>query len=265
MSKWRAMALVSASAALTGCSLAPGQHLDVYNHYSKVEPWIPAAKVTIVPVDVNVVAKQVAYQSHFDYRVGPQDVLNITVWDHPELTIPAGQYRTPAQSGILVNAQGNIFYPFAGNLHVEGMTVDQIRSLLSKHLAKYIQQPQVSVRVALFASQKVQVIGAVQKPTTQPISNVPLSLMDAINAANGFEPAVVNAKNVYVLRGPLTHPTLFWLNANNPTDLLMAEKFYLRNRDIVYVSTSSVARLQRILAAISPAVQAGYYIHELTH
>jgi polysaccharide biosynthesis/export protein len=255
--------ILAACAMLSGCGLAPGQHLDVYNHTARVMPSTPLANVTLVPVDDAVVAQQVAYQNNFDYRVEPQDVLNITVWDHPELTIPAGQYRSASESGILVDGSGNIFYPFAGMLHVGGLTVQQVRVKLSQHLSKYIQAPQVSVRVAMFASQKIQVLGAVEKPKTEPLTNVPMSLMDAINAAGGFDPLAANAKNVFILRGPMTHPKLFWLNENNPTALLLAGKFYLRDDDVVFVSTAGIARLQKVLSPLSSVVMSASYIHDL--
>jgi len=100
--------------------------------------------------------------------------------------MPGGQFQSPEEAGNLVDAKGKVFYSFIGKVQVAEKTVAQIRYLLTMHLRKYIENPQIDVKVAAYRSKRTYVTGAVMQPTVMPIGNMPVTLLDAINGAGGI-------------------------------------------------------------------------------
>lgn len=119
-----------------------------------------------------------------EYRIGPLDMVQVVVWEHPELTSPMGQYQPAGQK---VTTDGKLFYPYAGELQAAGLTAQELRAEITKRLSdKILNDPQVDVRVTGYNSRKAFVSGSVMRPGFVPFNENPMTLPDAIAGVGGF-------------------------------------------------------------------------------
>jgi len=198
------------------------------------------------------------------YQIGAYDILNIIVWNHPELTIPTTQLSSPEESGILVDEQGYVFFPFAGKVKVSGLTLDQARQALEAKLKEYIRDPQLSVRVITFRSQQVQVIGEVLKPGILPITDKPLSIMQAITEMGGVNSVTANTQQIFVIYEKNDQIYINWFDAQQPVSLIAADKFYLQNNVIIYVPPAGISAWNRVISQIIPTLGSAGNVQSMT-
>lgn len=140
------------------------------------------AEVVSAPAPQVVLPQELASFQGESYKIQPGDTLIVTVWDHPELTTPAGNQQQAVTNGRLVQPDGTFYFPYAGKINVTGMSIEDLRSTLTTRLAKYLQNPQLDVNVVGFGS-RVALQGAFEDTTPQEMSTVPLTLSQAIGRA----------------------------------------------------------------------------------
>ncbi len=185
-----------------------------------------AARRDEVPAEV-----QALFAAPKIYAIGAGDVLNIVVWDHPELAItPAGGLGTDVGSlsgvgnGYNVSPQGLIQFPYVGTVKLAGLNEYEARDLITERLSKYIKHPQVTVRIQSYRSGRVYLDGEIRNPGLQALNEIPMTLPEAIGRAGGFTPAADRAAIALSRNGQTTLINLAQLTEHgiNPSRILLA-------------------------------------------
>lgn len=123
-----------------------------------------------------------------DYRVGPNDLLDIEVLDLDN-----------SKRTVRVNAAGAITLPLIGAVVVAGLTAQQVEArLATKYSEKYLQDPQVSVFIKEFTTERITIDGAVVKPGIYPLTGQ-ITLLRALALAGGFGP-IAESSEVMLFR-----------------------------------------------------------------
>jgi polysaccharide export outer membrane protein len=170
-----------------------------------------------------------------DYRIGPEDILQISVWKNDAMT-----------KTVPVRPDGKISLPLVNDVQAAGLTPLELRDVLAKGLAEYIPNPEVSVIVNEVRSFKVSVIGEVLKPSRYELKSH-ATILDALALAGGFTPFASRSR-IVILRpeanGTMNRISFNYNKAISSGDGILdrltgsgeqTANFYLRNGDVVVV------------------------------
>ena len=170
-----------------------------------------------------------------DYRIGPEDILQISVWKNDAMskTVP-------------VRPDGKISLPLVNDVQAAGLTPLELRDVLAKGLAEYIPNPEVSVIVNEVRSFKISVIGEVLRPSRYELKSR-ATVLDALALAGGFTPFAARSR-IVILRaeanGTVNRISFNYNKAISSGDGILDRhtgsgeetgNFYLRNGDVVVV------------------------------
>lgn len=139
--------------------------------------WQPEAGAEDVPKALSQDEQAMEYSSlsvTTDYRVGPEDVLEITVWRNADLS-----------KVVTVRPDGKISLPLIGDISAMGKTTIQLADAISGKLKEYKEHPQVSIVVREVNSYAFYVLGEITKPGKYPLKSK-TTLLQAITMASGF-------------------------------------------------------------------------------
>jgi polysaccharide export outer membrane protein len=146
-------------------------------------------KIVLSLICVVATSLLVSAQSGADYVIGPQDVLNIQVFDQADL---GGKYT--------VDTDGTFSFPLIGRVVAGGMTLRKVETELKKRLADgYFRNPQLTVGVEQYRSQRVFVMGEVRNPGPVPLTGG-MTLIEALARAGSTLPS--SSGEVAIVRAP---------------------------------------------------------------
>lgn len=140
-------------------------------------------KPSVAAIDAGAVTA-----SSSEYRIGPEDVLDIIVWKNADLS-----------KTVVVRPDGRITLPLIGELRAGGMTADQVRDDIKVRLEKYKEVPEVSVTVADVRSYLLYILGEVKAPGRYQVKTY-TTLLQALALAGGFTPYADRNEIVVVRR-----------------------------------------------------------------
>ena len=193
--------LAGMAVALSACSLGPHMRMSVPEGDAEGSAEYNGIKVVVHSIEngdfgtgVSTDTAKADYSGladlivdslpNLEYRIGPLDMVQVVVWEHPELTSPMGQYQPAGQR---VTTDGTLFYPYAGVIQAAGLTAQELRTEITKRLSdKILNDPQVDVRVTGYNSLKAFVSGAVNRPGYISFNELPMTIPAAIASVGGF-------------------------------------------------------------------------------
>lgn len=351
MTRYPLIALGASALLLQACMFSPGMHMDTDRLISQDSA--ENSMVEMVQITPKLIAQEQAVNNSMhipeellafepeNYKIGPNDALFITVWDHPELTVPGGQQQAQAANARVVRDDGTLFYPFVGSVEVAGLTLEELREIITQRLSRFIEQPQVDVNVMEYNSQKIIVSGAFENAGFLPVDSRQLTLLQAVGMAGidqeradlsnlvlirdgvtytldydrltsntsnigqiylragdklhmglndarkvfvmgevlspeaipyrtsrmtltevlgmvgGPQPTSASGKEVYVIRGvenlATEKATVFQLNAESPSSLILANQFEMQPQDVVFVGAAGITRWNRFVSQLFPS------------
>jgi polysaccharide export outer membrane protein len=109
-----------------------------------------------------------------EYRIGPGDVLHVSVWNNEELTLD-----------VMVRPDGKISLPLIQDVTAAGLTAEELRSIIEVRLKEYLIEPVVTATVKEVNYPKFFIMGEISKPGTYPLREK-LTVLQAISLAGGF-------------------------------------------------------------------------------
>ncbi len=188
---------------------------------------------------------QIYVEQNSKYTLGADDVINIVVMRHPEVS---GEYT--------INKEGKVQYEFVGDIVLAGLTKDQAIDLLTLKLSMYIIKPEITIKITGYNSKIVYVVGEVANPGRIPMHGDTITVRDALlaaglpligsaatDSASIFTPAATGK----VVRKKVNVEALLYKGD-------LRENYVLHPGDCLYVPATFLAKAMRAVSPVTTPV-----------
>ncbi len=225
-----AMLAAMLAAALGGCNPVPAAPADSIA-FQPGNAVLSAQSESLTPDEMRVVSDPVADGA---YRLGPDDVISVTVYLHPELDVPVpGAAGT--NGGALITSDGQVQLPLIGSAQLGGLTLLQAQSTLAAAYAAYVVNPKVAIELQQAQSLRYYLLGAFAAPGVKyPVHQ--LTLLEALALGGSVNIPDADLYQAYVAQGKVKLPV--------DLDALLlggdlTQNITLASGDVIVIPTSS--------------------------
>ena len=259
---FKVVGLIAITLSFSGCMLSPGMKFSDSAPQPGVQPILKEITPKLVEQEREQESKSVAadakalFADPEPYKVGTGDILSIHFFDQQDTQtttvmmspIPSNQADSMVTSGFEVDQNGDVYLPYIGKVKVGGLTLSDLHAALQQQLAKYIRRPDFTAQITSFRSKRIFVSGEVNAPGPIPITDIPMTLPQALGMARGWtslgDPGAIeinrNGKQYIVSIPELTRHGL------NPTKIL------LHNGDFIRVPSLEESKVYVIGDVVKP-------------
>ena len=178
-----------------------------------------------------------------EFQLGPGDIVEVTVWRNDDLN-----------RRVQISSAGNISYPLIGSMRAGGLSVFDLRDSITEGLSEYLVDPQVGIEIVSYESNKIMVLGEINRPGVFQSVGRPTAL-EAISMAGGFT-RDAEPRTVLLVRGDIDSPELITLNLRDTLkEGDVSQNAVLMPGDVLYVPASVFASAERIFSRIDTIIR----------
>jgi len=198
---WRLVACAGLGLAAAGCDPVPQTPAAPGFAYVAGDAVLSSQTESLTPDQLREISD---VQPDAAYRLGPDDLISVTVYLHPELTVPLPGTGSTL-GGALITSDGTVELPLIGGIKLGGMTLEQAQGAVTAAYAQYVNDPKVAVELVQAQSLRYYLLGSFTDPGVKyPVHE--LNLLEALALGGSVDLKNADLYQAYVAQGTVKLP-----------------------------------------------------------